>query len=80
MNPKAVEYACRRLEDFARVQEGNSREAKVDAVEVLLGSLGVTSDINDQLKSWLEGFFPDYSGELFMGLILGLFINQYESL
>lgn len=79
VTPEALDYATSRIEDFASVQADRDWPEKLEAIAVLLEGLGMDEDIKGQLSVWVEGFIGKQSGELMVGLLLGLFVNQFEN-
>jgi hypothetical protein len=79
LDSEAFEYATKRIEAFAKVQQGREWSEQLNAVGVLLPSLGFDEDMKDELHAWLSKFIgPDYKGEIMLGLLIGLFIHQYQ--
>ena len=76
MDEKALHYATRRIEDFISVQRHN--EEKLAAIELLFGSLGLEKDVRESLDLWLTKLGVDDPGEVMLGLLVGLFIQQYN--
>lgn len=79
LSKDALDYATRRVQGFAQVNVNRSEEERAEAMDTLCESLGFDESMRDRFSSWLDDFIGEgaYDGEVFIGLIVGLFINQY---
>jgi hypothetical protein len=76
LSEKAFEYATQRVEDFAVVQLDSQN--KLEAVELMLESVGLDDDRKSQFCQWLQRFNPSTNeGDVLLGLLVGLFLHQY---
>ena len=74
----ALDYAFQRVEAFALVNHARPADEKVDATALWLEYVGLDEENKRQLMEWLADFNPNWSGEFLLGLVVGLFVNQYN--
>jgi hypothetical protein len=79
ISSEALAFATGRVEDFASVQQHRDWDEKLEAVTVLLEGLGLDEQVKHELSEWLDGFIGEQSAEILLGLLLGLFVNQYQN-
>lgn len=79
VSEEAIEYACKRTQDFAAVNQPLKWSEKLKAINTLFEGLGVDEDVREDLNDRLKSFIPESSyGPVLHGILIGLFIRQYE--
>lgn len=76
---EALEHAFERIEGFARVQQERPLEEKLEAIDTLLEIFSMDQNKKELFKEWMLGFLGHTSGEVFLGLLVGLFIAEYDA-
>lgn len=74
---EALKYALDKASAFARVNASRSYAEKVEAIDVWFEAVGLSEDKFEMVDNWMvdEGVH-DYAGEILLGLMIGLFINE----
>jgi hypothetical protein len=76
----SLRYAIKRVEDFYAVQRDAPFSHKIDAVNTLLGSMGLTAEIKLMLLEWIEKFADESnSGSVMLGILVCLFAHDYNA-
>lgn len=79
LSESALAYACRRVEDFARVNRPRSGAEKAEAIDTWLAYLGLEGDRYEQFCDWLDRFLgPGWDGPVLIGFAVGLLVNQFN--
>lgn len=80
LDKRALQYACKRVEEFSLVHVGRSASEKTDAVDIWLESLGLDEASRAEFGHWMTRFVgPEAdTGSILLGLIVGLLILQWN--
>lgn len=75
---EALRFALTRASSFAQVNSDRPQSEKYEALQIWLGSVGLTPELMTVLSEWLikEGI-EEASGDITFGLIIGLFVSEY---
>jgi len=77
IDSEALDYAFSRVEGFTLVQQSATLEERGEAIESLLTAFGINENLKAHFARWMDDFYGDTSGEIFLGLILGLYAAEY---
>lgn len=79
LSTRALQYACRRVEDFALVNKIRDGDEKEEALDIWLEGIGLDESLKLEFAAWVTRFAgPDADfGAIMTGLVVGLFINQF---
>ncbi len=76
INEEAIDYATKRIEDFAVVQLVS--DDKMQGLDLMFVSLGLGRDERKHFIAWKDRFAPEMEDDAtLIGLLIGLFIHQY---
>jgi hypothetical protein len=82
LDEEALDFAISRVESFARLNFRREQSEKLEAVDILWSSFGIDDNIKERLSEWLNEFLgedPDRHGAVLLGLLVGLFIEDYNA-
>ncbi len=74
----ALRDSLRRIQDFAKVQAGRDAASQYESVTVVQGYLGLTESHREELAVWMEDFLGESSGEVLLGVMIGLMMAQHD--
>ena len=75
---EALQYALNRVAEFAVVQKGRPLPEQLESIAIVQESLGFNDESREILVDWMEGFIGEVSGEVLLGIIIGLFMMQHN--
>jgi uncharacterized protein YggL (DUF469 family) len=78
ISKEAIDYAFTRMIDFATVQQGRNLEEQLEAVGIVQSSIGIEEEHRERIGYWMNEALGETSGEVLLGMIVGLYIMQYE--
>lgn len=76
-----MDYAARRIHDFALVNQKRNSDGKEESIDILLESLGVSQEVKEKFSVWIRTFCgPDAeSGNIWLGFLFGLYVHEFEN-
>ena len=79
LTPASIRYALDRLKDFESVHRGENLDSKVDALDIMMDSLGIDDKIKIMLIDWINRFEDGegHEGSFMLGVIIGTFACRY---
>lgn len=78
LSAEALDWACRRIEDFYAVHEGREMPDAIEAVNILRRSLGISDELFNEFHEWAETYGARSVGSLTLGLMIGLIAADRE--
>jgi len=72
---ESIRYAVDRLKNFESVHRGEDLSNKIEALDVMMESLGMDDKIKSMLVEWLNRFEDGegYEGQFLLGVVVGTF-------
>jgi hypothetical protein len=73
---KSIDKACERIQGFAFVNKNRSDEEKVQSIDILIKSLGLTDNTLKYLRNRLSDFTSSDEGPMLLGALIGIYIAE----